>query len=232
MQKIFVMGGGGFAMEPENLLLDRYMLSLTGKERPRVCFVGTASGDAQSYLDKFYDSYKTLECEPVHLSLFKPPKQSLESFVMNQDLIHVGGGNTKNLICLWKEWNLDKIILQASRNGVVLSGMSAGMLCWFEDVITDSFGDELTRMNGLGILPGSACPHYDGEALRRPTYLDLIRKGTVQGGLALDDGAGALFIGGKLDSCVSSRPNAGAYLIETKTAIETKLPIQYLGSKS
>jgi dipeptidase E len=230
MQKIFVMGGGGFAMEPENLILDRFMLSLTAEEKPKVCFVGTASGDSQTYLDKFYNAYRTLECEPTHLSLFKPPAQDLESFVMNQNLIHVGGGNTKNLLCLWKEWGLDKILLKASHNGVVLSGMSAGMLCWFEDAITDSYGENLTKLHALGFLKGSSCPHFDGESTRRPAYTRLIQSGEIQGGLALDDGAGALFIDGKLEGCFSSRKNACAYYFETKTAEETVLPIEYLGT--
>jgi dipeptidase E len=229
MQKIFVMGGGGFAMEPENLLLDRYMLSLTGKVKPTVCFIGTASGDATNYLDKFYAAYKTLDCEAKHLSLFKPPNQDLESYVLGCDLIHVGGGNTRNLLCLWKEWGLDKILLKASKQGVILSGMSAGMLCWFEEAITDSYGEKLGKLEALGILSGSACPHFDGEAARRPSYLDLIRQGVLKGGLALDDGAGALFVDGKLDSCVSSRPGAKAFLFESKTAKENALSVRYLG---
>ena len=105
------MGGGGFAMEPENLLLDRYILTLSKSSRPKICFIGTASGDSERYIENFYKAYKTLECQTTHLSLFKPPKQSLESFVMEQEIIHVGGGNTKNLICLWREWGLDKIKL-------------------------------------------------------------------------------------------------------------------------
>lgn len=229
MQQIFVMGGGGFAMEPENLRLDRYMLSLTNKVTPKVCFIGTASGDASTYLDKFYNAYKTLNCEPSHLSLFKPPTQDLESFVLDKDLIHVGGGNTKNLLCLWREWGLDKILLKASHQGVILSGMSAGMLCWFEEAITDSFGEKLGKLNGLGFLAGSGCPHFDGESNRKPSYTQLIKDGDIQGGLALDDGAGALFIDGKLSSCVSSRPAAKAFIYESKTANEMTLPVRFLG---
>ncbi|MGZ3744778.1 MAG: Type 1 glutamine amidotransferase-like domain-containing protein, partial [Pseudobdellovibrionaceae bacterium] len=194
-----------------------------------VCFIGTASGDAASYLDKFYNAYKTLNCEPTHLSLFKPPAQDLESFVLSKDLIHVGGGNTKNLLCLWKEWGLDKILLKASHQGVILSGMSAGMLCWFEEAITDSFGEKLGKLNGLGLLAGSACPHFDGESNRRPSYTQLIKDGGIQGGIALDDGAGALFIDGKLNSCVSSRSQARAFVFESKTAKEQILPIKFLG---
>ncbi len=155
--------------------------------------------------------------------------QSLESFVMEQDIIHVGGGNTKNLLCLWKEWELDKIIRKAYNSGTVLSGMSAGMICWFEQGITDSFGENLTSLDCLGFLTGSACPHFDGEALRKSTYVNFIKEGKIKGGLALDDGAGALFTDGKLDSCVTSRVSARAYLFESKTAKEQTLPIQFLG---
>jgi peptidase E len=110
MKQIFVMGGGGFAMEPDNLLLDKYILSLSKKAQPKICFLGTASGDAESYRQMFFDAYRTLPCIPDYFSLFKPSTRDIESFILSQDIIHVGGGNTKNLVCLWKEWGLDKIL--------------------------------------------------------------------------------------------------------------------------
>ena len=116
-------------MEPENLLLDRFVLSLTKAARPNVCFVGTASGDAESYVERFYASFRTLHCSPADLSLFKPPTMDLLSFVMEQDAIYVGGGNTRNLMALWREWGLDAILREAWLGGVIMAGISAGSLC-------------------------------------------------------------------------------------------------------
>ena len=136
--QIIAMGGGGFSMEPENLSLDRYVLSATGQPKPKACFLPTASGDAQSYIDRFNDSFSSLPCTPTHLSLFKPPTTDLRSFVLEHNVIYVGGGNTRNLLVLWREWGLDEILREAWRLGVVLAGLSAGSLCWFEEGVSDS----------------------------------------------------------------------------------------------
>lgn len=228
MRKIFAMGGGGFAMEPDNLLLDKYILSLSEKTSPKICFIGTASGDSEVYIERFYSAYKTLNCNPTHLSLFKPQTRNLEDFLDNQDIVHVGGGNTKNLLCLWKEWELDKILKRTYERGLILSGISAGMLCWFEEGTTDSYGG-LDPLKCLGFLSGSASPHFDGEVERRPKFIELIQSGIIKGGLALDDGVGALYIDEKLSECVSSRKNAGAYRFANKSAQEEKLPVRFLG---
>jgi peptidase E len=228
MRKLFVMGGGGFAMEPENPALDRYLLSLAEVEHPRVCFIGTASGDSDRYHHNFYSAYKNLHCVPSHLALFKPPTRDLASFIAEKDVIHVGGGNTKNLLCLWREWGLDKALRAAYENGTVLSGMSAGMICWFEHGVTDSFGDALEPLKGLGWLKGSACPHFDGEAERRPSFSRMIRDGTLPGGIALNDGVGALFLDENLEECVSSRGSEGAFLFSS-SGEERSLPVRYLG---
>src|SRR5215469_6054255 len=228
MRKIFVMGGGGFVMEPKNLLLDRYILSLADKPRPKICFIGTASGDSDWYIKKFYTAYKTLACVPKHLSLFKPQTRDLNSFILDQDIIHVGGGNTRNLLCLWTEWGLDRILKSAYKKGLVLTGMSAGMICWFEEGTTDSYGG-VDPIKCLGLLKGSASPHFDGEPDRRPKFIELIKSGQIKGGLALDDGAGALFLNEKLSECVSSRKKAGAYRFKSKTAKEERLSVRYLG---
>jgi peptidase E len=228
MRKIFVIGGGGFALEPDNLLLDRFLLSLVDRPSPKICFLATASGDSDSYIDKFYTAYKTLQCSPKHLSLFKPQTRDLEDFISDQDIIHVGGGNTKNLLCLWKDWGLDQILKSAYRNGLVLTGTSAGMICWFEEGTTDSFGG-MDPIKCMGLLKGSASPHFDSEPDRRPKFIEFIRSGRIKGGLALDDGAGALFENEKLSECVSSRRTAGAYRFKSRTGKEEKIPTRYLG---
>jgi peptidase E len=208
------MGGGGFSMEPENLLLDRYVLSAAGVSQPRVCFVGTASGDAQTYLDKFYAAFSTLACTPTHLSLFKPPTADLRSFVFDQNVIYVGGGNTRALLALWREWGLDAILREAWLSGIVMAGISAGSICWFKQGLSDSvIPGELAPLDCVGFLPDSNCPHYDGEPGRRPAYHRFIREGKLNGGYAADDGAALHFIGGELKSVVSSRETAKAYSV-------------------
>lgn len=233
-QQIIAMGGGGFSMEPDNLLLDEYILAQTGKERPNVCFVPTASGDAHSYVERFYTSFDSLPCEPTHLSLFHhhPGTPDIERFLLEQDVIYVGGGNTRNMLVIWKEWGVDKILRKAWEQGIVLAGLSAGSICWFEAGVTDSvIPKQLHYMNALGFLPGSNCPHYDGEADRRPTYHHQIAEGLIGPGLAADDGVGLHFIGRDLQAIVSSRPDAKAYRLTRHEgkAVEEALPTRYLG---
>lgn len=228
MKQIIAMGGGGFLMEPENPLLDRYILQQAEKETPEICYIGTASGDAESMIQKFYECFNKEDCVPSHLSLFKPPVRDLESFVLAKDIIYVGGGNTKNLLALWREWGLDDILRKALDQGVVLAGISAGSICWFEEGVTDSYGDGLEPLKALGFLSGSNCPHYDGEPERRPTYRQLVDAGTLQPGIAADDGAAIHYVDGHIKKVVSSRPDAKAYLIAAGN--EEALETEYLGT--
>jgi peptidase E len=230
-RQIIAMGGGGFSMEPENTLLDSYIFRQCRTRRPKVCFVPTASGDSESYIQKFYDSFKHLPAKPSHLSLVKPPTADLRSFVLEKDCIYVGGGNTKNLMALWREWGLDRIFRQAWRQGVVLCGLSAGSICWFEQGLTDSIPGSYTPLPCLGFLPGSNCPHYDGEVERRPAFHRLIASGKLQDGLAADDGVALHFVGRKLYRIVSSRPSASAYQVSRvgRMVNESPLATDYLG---
>lgn len=229
-QQIIAMGGGGFSMEPDNLALDRYVLAQTDKSRPAVCFVPTASGDSTDYISRFYAAFVTLDCQPSHLALFSPPTADLASFVLEKDVIYVGGGNTKNLLALWREWGLDKIFRQALAQGIILAGISAGAICWFEQGTTDSVPGGLTPLDCLGYLPGSCSPHYDGEPERRPTYHRMLAQGQVQPGYALDDGAAAHFIDGQLHQIVISRSDASAYYVEKvgDQVVEKPLEVKYL----
>ena len=232
MRQIIAMGGGGFSMEPENPLLDLYILKQTNKARPKICFVPTASGDAEGYVNNFYSFFEKLDCEPSHLSLFRPPVRDLESFVLDKDIIYVGGGNTKNLMVLWKEWGLDKILRKALDKGVILAGLSAGSLCWYEDGVTDSYGDELEPIHCLGFLKGSHCPHYDGEADRRPSYHHLIGGQAIQGGIAADDGVAVHYRDGEIYKVVSSRPNSKAYRVQLQgDVVEEELETVFLGAE-
>lgn len=230
MRQIIAMGGGGFSMEPDNPLLDQYILRQSQSIHPKVCFVPTASGDSEGYIQRFYTAFRKHNCEPSHLSLFRPPTTDLKSFVMEKDVIYVGGGNTKNLLALWREWELDSIFKTAWESGIVLAGVSAGSICWFEEGVTDSFGVKLDRLPCLGFLPGSNCPHYDGEAERRPTFHRLLDEERIGPGLAADDGVALHFIDTELKAVVSSRQNARAYrLWLDKNSVEEEIVPEYLG---
>ncbi|OAT85374.1 peptidase E [Bacillus sp. MKU004] len=233
MKQLITLGGGGFSMEPENPLLDRYILAQSDKSNPKVCFVPTASGDSDSYTTRFYDFFEKENCQPSHFSLFKPPTRDLEGFLLEKDIIYVGGGNTKNLLVLWKEWGLIPIFKKALEQGIILAGISAGSICWFEKGVTDSYGDGLETLECLGFLKGSNCPHYDGEAERRPAYHLFIESGEVGSGIAADDGAAVHYIDGAIHKIVSSRPDAKAYMVYFDgKVIEEELETKYLGERN
>ncbi|WP_122819021.1 Type 1 glutamine amidotransferase-like domain-containing protein [Nocardioides pantholopis] len=249
---ILTLGGGGFSMEPENPLLDDFLVSLAVRRRgagdlPRICFVPTASGDSLDYTDRFTTAFAG-RAETSSLELFRlsepdqPDAAGLREHVLAQDVIYVGGGSTANLLALWRLHGLDAILRDALADGVVLAGISAGMNCWFEGSVTDSFGALAALPDGLGLLPGSACPHYDGETERRPTYLDLVGSGVLPAGYAADDGCALLFRDGELIEAVSSRPDARAFRVhragdgldivdgtEAPEVAESPVEVRYLG---
>ena len=233
---IVAMGGGGFSMEPERPLLDEHILSLSrNPEEPQVCFVPTASADSDRYIADFYASFSARRCRPSDLRLFERRVTDLDSFLLEQDVIYVGGGNTANLLAVWRVHGVDAILRRAWDSGTVLCGLSAGMNCWFEACTTDSFnvGRLEPLHDGIGLLPGSACPHYDGEEQRRPLYLRLVGDGILADGWAADDGAGLVFDGTELVEVVSSRPQARGYRVERDgegVAQERTLPTRYLGA--
>lgn len=232
MRQIIAMGGGGFSMEPDNPLLDRYILKEAKTANPKICFLPTASGDSEQYISRFYSFFNDQNCDPSHLSLFNPPSRDLESFVLEKDILYVGGGNTKNLLALWKEWGLDSILRKAWEEGVILAGLSAGAICWFEQGVTDSYGDGLEPINCLGFLKGSNCPHYDGETERRPAYHKLMETNKLHSGIALDDGVAIHYKEQEIHKIVSSRPNAKAYSVSLEKGItERELHAKYLGSE-
>ncbi len=229
---IIAMGGGGFSMEPDNLLLDEYILKITGKKSPRICFIGTASGDSEFYHNKFYTAFYKYDCLPTVLSLFSGMLlMNMEEFLLSQDVIYVGGGSTRNLLLLWKDWGIDKILFKAWKNGVVLAGLSAGSLCWFEEGVTDSNPGELSSLDCLGFLKGSHCPHYDGEINRRPSYHKLIKNG-MKPGFAIDDSAAIHFENQEIKNIISSRIDARAYRVfeQNSEIIEEELDTFYLGN--
>lgn len=230
MLQIIAMGGGGFSMEPDNLALDRYVIEQTGVAHPKICFLPQASGEGRDYVLNFYKAFYELNCRPSWLSLFQPHTADIEGYLMEQDVIYVGGGNTKSMIALWREWKLDSILRKAGEKGTVLAGISAGMNCWFEYALSDSIPGQWIWLPCMGYLSGSCSPHYDGEVGRRPAFERMIGAGEIPAGIAFDDGAAGHFVDGELRHIVSSRPNAKGYRIEKVDggARETVLDTRYL----
>jgi len=226
---IIAMGGGGFLME-DTPFLDDYVLAAARRPRPRVLYVPTASGDSPTGVQKFYAAF-TDRCEPSHLELFHRDERDLCARVLEHDVIYVGGGNTVNMLAIWRAHGFDRILRDALAAGVVLAGVSAGAVCWFEGTVTDSFGPLAALRDGLGFLPGVLVPHYDGEADRRPTLHRLIDDETFGRAYGVDDGAAMVFRDRQLVEVVTSRPDAAAYRVErTATVVtESRLAVRYLG---
>jgi peptidase E len=210
--QIVGLGGDGRTEEQQDALR-RYVVDVAGKERPRICFVPTAVGDATENVVRFYERYAGLG-ELAHLKFFPYPPAGLRELVLAQDVLVVSGGNTANLLAIWRLHGFDAIVREAWQAGVVLTGGSAGMICWYEACVTDSFGPQLEGLrDGLGFLAGSACPHYDGEERRRPRYRELV-EGGFPAGIAADDGVALRYEGAELAEVVSCRPGARAYRVE------------------
>ncbi len=215
-RRIVALGGGGFSVDPdapEGRILDQVILDATERPHPRICFIGTASGDAESYALSFFRAFSG-RAETHDLNLFYRPRHpGLREFILGMDAVYVGGGSTLNLIAVWRAHGLDQILVEAWHAGVVLAGMSAGMVCWFERPVTDSFQDgSLRAIPGLGLLPGSACAHY-ANPMRRTTYPGLVAAGLAPG-YAAEDGVALVFEGMELREAVTSAPGARAWRVD------------------
>jgi dipeptidase E len=232
-RQIIAIGGAALPLELDNLRLVEYFLKQTRKRKPKVCFIGAAHGDADAGRLRFYAGFSQFACRPTHLPLFARTPRDLASFVLEQDAIFVGGGNTRSMLAVWREWGLDLHLRAAWESGIVLGGASAGSICWFEHGLTDSVAGPLTTMPCLGFLPGSNCPHYDSEPARRPTFQRLVARGRMPDGVAADDGVALHFVGARLLRAVSSRPRAKAYRVRElrDRAVETRIPTMYLGAR-
>jgi dipeptidase E len=220
--QIVACGGLGDEGGAERLI--GFILGLSGKKRPRVCLVPTATSELAEFMVRFYSELSPYaECS--HVSFFPWPRDDLRDHVLSRDVLFVSGGNTANMLAIWRAHGFDEILRDAWEQGIVLSGSSAGMICWFEAGVTDSFGPQLEGMrDGLGFLAGSACPHYDGEELRRPVYTRLVREG-LSPGVAADDDVALHYVGDELLEVVTSRAGATAYRVEPdrETPLEARL---------
>jgi dipeptidase E len=230
LRQIIAIGGEMFLAPHQKLL--RYVLKQSGKRRPRVCYFPHASDNLDWSRASLAAAVEGLACETSILSLFAtPPAADLADMVLSQDVILVGGGNTKSMLALWRDWGIDALLRRAYRAGTVLAGVSAGGNCWFNACVTDSISVELAGLsNGLGFLRGSFCPHYDGETMRRPTFHRLVATGALPAGIACDDSAAAHFVDGKLQRIVAAKPNARGYRVAARrgVAVETMLPVRVL----
>lgn len=209
---IIAIGGGGFTLDLGNLAIDRYVLAQSGKPEPRVLYVPTASGDTDSSIARFYAAFAGLRCRPSHLPFFQRTPD-LRKTLLAQDVIYVGPGNTKSMLAIWRDWGMVEVLREAWERGIVLAGTSAGSICWFEQGVTDSYADRLRAIDCLGFLPGSCCPHYDGEAERAPAFRAMLRRGEVLPGIAIDDHAAVHFRDSRLHRVVAGRPGSGAYRV-------------------
>lgn len=217
-------------MEPANPLMDAYVLGLARAERPRVCFLPSASGDADHYVVRFYRHFDAARCEPSHISLFRRDHgpADMRAHLLSQDLVYVGGGSVVSLLGVWRAHGLDEVLREAWEAGVVLCGLSAGSLCWFEEGVS-AFHGAPQRVAGLGLLPHSNTVHYDGEPGRREAYHRFVRAG-MPAGYAADDGASLHFVGDDLHRVVASRSGARAYRVARvgSDVVETPLEAQRL----
>jgi peptidase E len=204
-----------------------YVLSFARRPRPKVLFLPTASGDSADYLLTFYQQLAGRDLVLDHLLLFDRTVEDVDGLIRDQDVIVVGGGNTANMLAIWRVHGVDRALRAAYETGTVLTGWSAGCICWFEGGTTDSFTPELGALrDGLGYLKGSATPHYDSEARRATVYAREIAAG-LPPGIALDDGVAASYADERLVEVVSGRADGRAFMVDR--AGQHPLPIRVLG---
>jgi dipeptidase E len=232
--QIVAFGGGGFSMEWGNRLLDDFVLSLTGVERPRVCFLPTASGDADHYVVRFYRAFSASCCEPSHISLFRRETGvgDPRAHLLDQDLVYVGGGSLVSLMGTWRAHGIDLALRDAWEAGVVMCGGSAGSLCWFSHAVSAFHEGFPRRLEGLGFLPWSNAVHYEDEPGRREAFQAAVSDG-MPAGYGVGDAAALHFVGTELDQVVSSRAGARASYVSGDGeggVRERELPVRYLGA--
>jgi dipeptidase E len=230
--QIFAVGGGFLVQPWETPLLQRHLLSLSPAKSPKICFLGAATGENPSAQEAFDRQMEQHDCRLYHFNIFAPTTLDFADYLLGMDIVYVNGGATRNLIALWREWDFDKALRKAWQGGVLMSGESAGMICWFQSGLTDSYPPELSPVRATGFLKGSACPHYDTRADRPTRFRQFIADGSLDSpGLALDQQRAVHYVGDQMREIVSAKKGAGGHrLVRTPTGYdEQPLPARYLG---
>ena len=229
MRQVIAIGGGGFGRTQKSHLIEQYILDQSSQEKPNICFIPTATGDLDPYVVNFYTVFSKLNCNPSHISFFKRT-MDLEEHILNQDVIFVGGGNTKSMLAVWKDWGLDLILKKAYDQGAVMSGVSAGAICWFEQGLTDSWASELKMMPCMNFISGNCAPHYDEEPQRRPATKKLLQDNAISFMYGIEGGAALHFINEQPEKTVRFQKNKHSYNVTLKdsTVSEKPYPIKEL----
>ncbi len=214
-KQIIAIGGGGFGRTPGEGLIEKYILDQSEKDVPNICFIPTATGDNEAYKVNYYSTFSKLDCSPSHLDFFKRTPD-LKELILNQDVIFVGGGNTKSMLAVWKDWGLDLLLKEAYEKGVIMSGVSAGAICWFDQGITDSWAEDLKVMDCLGFIEGACCPHYDEEPQRKPSLNKFITEKVLKSCYAVDGGCALHIEDEKEFKSVVFSKNKNSFLVEMK----------------
>ena len=226
-KQIIAIGGGGFGRNPKNLDIESYIIDNARVSRPKICFIPTATGEDRSYIVNFYKAFSKLHCSPSHLEFFTRTPE-LRNLILDQDIVFVGGGNTKSMLAVWNEWGLPNFLKQAYINGAVLAGVSAGAICWFNRGVTDSWANSLKIMDCLGFVDGNCCPHYDEEEERRPAVYKFLKNGKLEQCYAIEGGCAIHCVDDEIQNAVSFAPNKKAFFITTHNGIITEKELKNL----
>ena len=214
-KQIIAIGGGGFGRNPGNGTIEQYILDQANTEKPNICFIPTATGDNEAYKVNYYATFSKLNCNPTHLDFFKRTP-NLQKLINKQDIIFVGGGNTKSMLAVWREWGLDKLLRDAYESGVIMSGVSAGAICWFEKGITDSWENKLNVMDCLGFVKENCCPHYDEESERKPSLYKFIKNKEINDCYAIEGGCALHLKNNKVFSAISFNGKKNLYKVSVE----------------
>ena len=226
MRQVIAIGGGGFGRTQASNLIEQYILDqANNKSSPSICFIPTATGDLDPYVVNFYSVFSKLDCKPSHISFFKRTID-LEEHIAKQDIIFVGGGNTKSMLAVWREWKLDKILKTAYERGAVMSGVSAGAICWFDQGLTDSWADQLKIMPCMNFILGNCAPHYDEEPERRPATKKLLEENVITSMYGIEGGAALHFIDEAPTYTVRFAKNKNAYNVTLQDSKVTEDPFE------
>ena len=209
-KQILAIGGGGFGRSKSTNLIEKYLLNLSESESPKICFLPTATGDNDTYIVRFYSVFSSLNCIPSHIEFFKRTID-IHKHIMKQDIIFVGGGNTKSMLAIWDEWGMSTLLKEAYNKGVIMSGVSAGAICWFTNGITDSWDNELRILPCLDFIKGTCCPHYDEEPSRIPYVKKILIEREVKNCISIEGGSAMHFVDGKSFKNISFYNNKNSY---------------------